>query len=152
MAEEPLGGVVCLRGSFIFENGCPLQRLFSTFPDGWPGGGLLLLRLSVSLPLLNWAITDLTAAGTEPVAVALDFVAVAGAMLLIAGLWTPVAGTVVAIDQVWLALLQHPAPGAHPLIAALSASLAMLGPGAWSIDARLFGRKVVRSGDRIRGR
>jgi uncharacterized membrane protein YphA (DoxX/SURF4 family) len=109
-----------------------------------------LLRLGASFPLIYWAITDLTAGGMEPVA--LYFVAAAGALLLIAGLWTPVAGTVVAIDQVWLAFSQHPAPHAHVLMVPLSASLAMLGPGAWSVDARLFGRKVVHSGGRSRGR
>ena len=31
------------------SRGCPLQRLFSTFPNGFPGGGLLLLRLVIAL-------------------------------------------------------------------------------------------------------
>jgi hypothetical protein len=29
------------------------------------------------------------------------------------------------------------------LLGTLGAALAMLGPGAWSIDARLFGRKYI---------
>ena len=71
--------------------------------------------------------------------------AVAGVFLL-AGLWTPVAGTVAFLMQVWVFNLT----GVHePLIAAISgtlcATIAMIGPGAWSIDARIFGRKHIET-------
>lgn len=66
-------------------------------------------------------------------------------VLLIAGLWTPVAGTLLALDEVWTALSQHSVLQGHILIAALGLSLAMLGPGAWSVDAHLFGRKVFKA-------
>jgi putative oxidoreductase len=39
----------------------------------------------------------------------------------------------------------------HIFLAVLAAGVAMLGPGAWSIDARLFGRKRFRMADRNRG-
>jgi uncharacterized membrane protein YphA (DoxX/SURF4 family) len=101
---------------------------------------------------MYWAITDMTSGGLNSAALGFDFAAAAGGTLLIAGLWTPVAGAVVAIEQAWLALSQSPAPGAHLVMAALNVSLAMLGPGAWSVDARIFGRKVVHSGGHSRGR
>jgi uncharacterized membrane protein YphA (DoxX/SURF4 family) len=45
----------------------------------------------------------------------------------------------------------HSEPWPHIFLAALSASVAMLGPGAWSVDARRFGRKVFEIGE-SRGR
>jgi uncharacterized membrane protein YphA (DoxX/SURF4 family) len=67
----------------------------------------------------------------------------AGALLLV-GFWTPIAGVAMAIAEMCLAFLHANDPGTHILLAALGASLAMLGPGAWSVDARLFGRKRIQ--------
>ncbi len=64
-------------------------------------------------------------------------------VLILAGLWTPVAGMVAAGVEMWIAFSQ---PGHMPvalILAVLGASLAMIGPGAWSLDARLFGRKQI---------
>ena len=131
-----------------------MQRLFSTFPDGWPGFGLLLLRLGLSSHLIFIAISDLSARPSEPLAVIPNLVAAAGGIFLLAGLWTPIIGTLVAIDEVWIALSLH-SPGEehtriHICLAVICASMAMLGPGAWSIDARLYGRRRFPS-DRHRG-
>jgi len=125
--------------------GCSLQRLFSTFPDGWPGFGLLLLRLAAGIALICFAIVDFTEPiGESPTAVR-DLFAAGGGILLLAGLWTPVAGALIAIDQLWIALSVHASPRdgqwIHILLAVLAAAVAMLGPGAWSVDARRFGRK-----------
>ena len=72
---------------------------------------------------------------------------VAAAVLLLVGLWTPVAGLAVAMVEAWIALPSHFPPSGDPwiplLLGALGAVLAMIGPGAWSIDARLFGRKHI---------
>jgi putative oxidoreductase len=74
---------------------------------------------------------------------------------LLVGLWTPVMGTLVAVDEVWIAFSSYDSPRVDPWIhvflAILAVSVAMLGPGAWSIDARLFGRKRFDL-DRPRGR
>jgi putative oxidoreductase len=66
----------------------------------------------------------------------------AGALLL-AGLWTPVAGTWVAGIEVWKVFLHPGDPWICILLGTLGAALAMLGPGAWSVDARLFGWKRI---------
>ena len=66
--------------------------------------------------------------------------AVAG-LLLCAGLWTPIAGGLLTILALWSAVSGGSDPWAQMQLAAVGATLAMLGPGAWSIDARLFGRK-----------
>jgi putative oxidoreductase len=81
--------------------------------------------------------------------------AVAGILLLI-GLWTPVAGTLAAIVKVWIALARYFSHSGDPSIpiaqallgAILAAILAMVGPGALSIDARLYGRKLVNFPER----
>jgi putative oxidoreductase len=64
-------------------------------------------------------------------------------LLVGVGLWTPVAGVLSAVAAGWFA---YSVPGREPfwlLEAALGIALALLGPGAWSVDARLFGWKRV---------
>jgi putative oxidoreductase len=120
-----------------------VQRLFSTFPEGWPGTGLLFLRAVTAIPLAQRGIAGLLMA-TLSAAVILQTVAAGAAALLLAGLWTPVAGIVMALAELSLAFSRPADPWMHILLAALGASLAMLGPGAWSVDARLFGRKRIQ--------
>jgi hypothetical protein len=73
----------------------------------------------------------------------LDLVAIAVGMLLLAGLWTPATGSVTALLGIWNAVSQPEDPWAGVLLAAIGAALAMLGPGAWSADSRLFGWKRI---------
>lgn len=70
--------------------------------------------------------------------------ACAGLFLLI-GLWTPLAGTLIALLEVWITFSFAANPLTHIMLATLGATLAMIGPGAWSIDARLFGRKRIEA-------
>src|SRR5712692_8756904 len=86
--------------------GCSLQRLFSTFPDGWPGLGLLLLRFGAGITLIYSAIAEMPGALGEPIRVAQGFVAAAGGILLLAGLWTPIAGAAITIDELWITFSQ----------------------------------------------
>jgi transcriptional regulator with PAS, ATPase and Fis domain len=58
--------------------------------------------------------------------------------LLLAGLWTPVAGALQAIIEVWIFFSRGDGANWHLLLAALGVSLVMLGPGAWSVDAHLL--------------
>jgi len=141
-----IGAFVFIAGALTLKTGLCVQRLYSSFARGWPGAGLVLLRFGAGILLIYFAIESLTASG-EPVRWALEAVAGVGGILLLVGLWTPVAGVVIAVTQLWIFLWQpfsqHRYPFAHVLLAVLGAALAMLGPGAWSIDARLFGRKRV---------
>ncbi|HTZ49428.1 MAG TPA: hypothetical protein VMH20_17690 [Verrucomicrobiae bacterium] len=118
-----------------------LQRLFSTFASGWPGAGLLLLRLATSASLSYCAITGWKAA-PELSLIAPQLVGAGAGILLLAGLWTPLAGAVVVGAELWTVISRGPALD-MALLAALGAGLAMIGPGAWSLDARLFGRKHI---------
>ena len=122
-----------------------LQRLFSTFPNGWPGVGLLLLRSCLGIALIYFGIAGLAADPSQPVAFAPNLLAAAGGVFLLTGLWTPVVAGLVALEETWKALSLYRPLGQsvliHLFLAVLAVGLAMLGPGAWSIDARLFGRK-----------
>jgi putative oxidoreductase len=123
-----------------------VQRLFSTFADGWPGGGLLLLRLLTGVALIHFGTASLR---EEPplATVVLQSIGVGAGILLLVGLWTPVAGALATIVTVWIAFSRYFSHSGDPWIpitqAALGAVLAMVGPGAWSVDARLFGRKHI---------
>jgi hypothetical protein len=61
----------------------------------------------------------------------------------VAGLWTPVAGAAQAIMEVWVVFSQGGGAATHLPFAALGISLVLLEPGAWSVDARIFGRKRI---------
>jgi putative oxidoreductase len=128
-----------------------VQRLFSTFADGWPGVGLLLLRLVTAAALIFLGIDGIHD-GTPPLAAALHFIGIAAAIFLLMGFLTPVAGALAALAKVAIAAARFAsfAPG-DPWIALgqaiLAAALAMLGPGEWSIDARRFGRKHIHLSD-----
>ena len=123
-----------------------MQRLFSTFADGWPGVGLLLLRLLTGVALIHFGTANLREAPPLTTGV-LQSIGVGAGILLLVGLWTPVAGGLAAIVKVLIAFSRYFSHSADPWIpitqAVLGAALAMVGPGAWSIDARLFGRKRI---------
>lgn len=118
-----------------------MQRLFSTFPEGWPGTGLLCLRVAAAIPLVQFVPGQFSPA--PPLSVSLQFLAAASSLLLMIGLWTPIAGSLMAITELSLLLFPLNSTSMHIVIATLGAALAMIGPGAWSIDARLFGRKLA---------
>jgi len=76
------------------------------------------------------------------------FLAAAAGILLLLGLWTPIAGAVAAVLELWLAFSNNSDFWLSIMVTTIAAGLAMLGPGAWSLDARLFGRKRISVGGR----
>lgn len=121
-----------------------MQRLFTMFADGWPGVGLLVQRLITGIALLRDAIVLFKETPTAAVIV-LQAMGAVLAIIIIVGLWTPVAGALVAAVEVWTLLAYPCDPENAILLATLGVALAMIGPGAFSIDARLFGRKHIGS-------
>ena len=119
-----------------------MQRQFSTFAGGWPGAGLLIQRSLVGAGLVYCAAA--TPSGT--IAAPQVIGAVAG-LLLIAGFWTPLAGVVAACAEAWVAFSSPVHPGIPAALAVLGLTLALIGPGQWSVDARLYGRKHYVSPD-----
>jgi len=119
-----------------------LRRLFSTFADGWPGAGLLFMRLVAGSMLLIQGLFSLRS-GLSFGQTTVEVLIVSGGVLLLAGLWTPIAGTLMTVLEGWKAISGHVDPSIGILLGTLAGALAVLGPGAWSFDARLFGWKRI---------
>jgi putative oxidoreductase len=83
-----------------------LQRLFTTFADGWPGFGLLIQRLITGIALLHNAIV-LFKETPSAATIAPQVAGGALAILIVIGLWTPLAGALIAVVEVW-AILVYP--------------------------------------------
>ena len=66
------------------------------------------------------------------------------AICIMIGLWTPIVGTIIATMKVWTAFASSGDVGTALLLATLGCTLAMIVPGAFSMDAQLFGRKHIR--------
>lgn len=107
------------------------------------------MRLVGGAAIIARAVSSLFG-GPLPPAIAVASVAIGAGCLLIAGLWTPIAGSIVAVAAIWMAVSQPDEPGAAVLLATIGAALALIGPGAWSIDARLFGWKRIDVRERAR--
>ncbi len=119
-----------------------MQRLFSMFPNGWPGRGLLLLRLVSGILLINDGVSGLLEGPSWPGIIRL-FLEIATGILLLVGLWTPMAGVLVIVVELWSMLSRTGDLRNCIVLATFGAALAVLGPGVRSIDARLFGRKRI---------
>jgi hypothetical protein len=119
-----------------------MRRLFSTFADGAPGAGLLLLRAAAAAGLIAPAI-HVAMGEASALGVVGSLLCAAAGVLLAVGLWTPIAavfGTLLALAQA----VGVPGRTCSELsLAAITAALGLLGPGAWSLDARLFGWKRI---------
>ena len=92
--------------------GAPLQRLFSTFPAGWPGVGLLVLRLAVGCAAVVAGGVCLEGdAGTAVVRLVLGgWSSPRAASSLLAGFLTPFAATLVGSCAGALGLALFAAP------------------------------------------
>ena len=117
------------------------------FPNGWPGWGLLLLRLVAGVVLIQDGLSHLLGA-PQWSGIIFQSIAVGVGLLLRVGLWTPMAGVLVVLVELWTAVAKADSPRSCAILASVGAALLMLGPGVRSIDARLFGRKRIDLGDR----
>ena len=128
-----------------------LHRFFFAFPGGWPGIALLLLRTAFGLAVIVQGALYLRGADSAPAALPVGLAAMLGGGLLLIGFLTPVAGSVVGLGAfgIWFFLRPSRAPilfdssvaivfGATMLLA-----IVILGPGAFSCDARVFGRREI---------
>lgn len=104
--------------------------------------GLLLLRLAVGASLILERIPEIWAI-PQSLGFEVRIGMVCVGISLLCGLWTPVMGSLAAIIELLIAFSSAGGNTTHILLAILSISLALLGPGAWSFDAHIFGRKRI---------
>jgi uncharacterized membrane protein YphA (DoxX/SURF4 family) len=104
------------------------------------------MRISAGTAMVIEGVLALMA-GPPLGAVLVQMLSIGLGLLLLAGLWTPVTGALVAAGALWNVFVSG-----HPwrwiMLATLGAALALIGPGAWSIDARLFGWRRLEIRDR----
>jgi len=93
--------------------------------------------------LLLYCAAVILARTSQAAEVAPAIVGAVAGLLVLLGLWTPVAGTLIAIVETWSVFKHSTSSLISVTLAILGATLAMIGPGAWSVDARLFGRKHI---------
>ena len=134
----------------------PLQRTFATFPSGWVGAALLVLRVCVGATAVLEAGVALVG-GHSWINLAAACVAAVAGLALIIGLLTPVASALLAAGGAAILLGIHAAilrlldsPMALFEFVVMAAVVVILGPGATSIDAQLFGRREVAIRDEHR--
>jgi len=128
-----------------------LQRLFTAFPGGLPGIALLVLRGVFATTLLIQGVCYLRETEVTPGGLVLGLVSVGGGALLLVGLITPIAGAVVGLTGIGVVCSLFPSctsplfSSGIPILFAASILVAIiiLGPGAFSLDARLFGRREI---------
>jgi uncharacterized membrane protein YphA (DoxX/SURF4 family) len=128
-----------------------LQRFFFAFPGGWPGIALLLLRVALALAVLGQGVLYLRLDNPTLAQSAVGLTAIVAGGLLLTGFLTPVAGGAVGLGAlgIWLSLLPRVAPTLVDSIvpagfgATILLAVVILGPGAFSADARVFGRREI---------
>ena len=129
-----------------------MQRSFSTFAPGWPGVGLLVLRIAFGVPLLIEgaalladcrsttrplilvALISVAAGVTLQLGYSVGCAAIAGAVAVIAVHFSPLHGECLNLFSSRIACF---------LAMSIAIALVFLGPGAYSIDARRVGRREI---------
>ena len=127
-----------------------MQRLFTTFPASWPGFGLLLLRTVVASAIIHNGAQFLRGWPNLIASLIASFSFAAGLCLLL-GVITPVVSLVVAGGIAASYVVGVTTPNGPVLsgfvvlaLATLALAIAFVGPGAFSFDARIFGRREIR--------
>lgn len=126
-----------------------MQRWYRTFPHGLPGVGLLVLRLAIGAKLVMEAFgCMLDPHGLTLGVWLLSLLAFGIGVSFVLGFLTQVVASVSLLFGA-ADYLYHPAWASHFLnlpsldIFGVAFAIALLGPGAISLDALLFGRRKI---------
>jgi uncharacterized membrane protein YphA (DoxX/SURF4 family) len=130
-----------------------LQRLFfSTFPGGKPGIGLLLLRAGVgATAIIQGGVYLADRSNLSLWTWAVGLLAIVGGVSLLIGFLTKAACVlaalaIIAITLPWLPAFPLSLLSGKPsliFVSIMAVAIILLGPGAFSLDARLFGRREI---------
>jgi hypothetical protein len=122
-------------------------RLFSVFPTGAPGIALLILRISLAAAVLDNCVDVIRPAVLPLVCFALAV----QSLLLCLGLLTPIVSIIACASQLAaLFVTVHTDVRFVGLSSLNAAAIALLGPGAYSLDGRLFGRREIVFPSRVK--
>ena len=102
----------------------------------------MLLRLVVGIVLV-WRAIDKLSSDAPIHVIAVRAIAISAGLLLLIGLWTPVAGAAVVLIELRSILWKLDDPSISILLGPMALAIALVGPGFWSLDARLYGWKVI---------
>ena len=129
-----------------------MQRIFSTFPGALPGVGLLILRLFLGTSVLIHSLLYLSNNENPSVWILLGCLAGVGCgTFLIIGFLTPIVSVLTGLTAAIIlasGLVPFPVILASINLSAVcsilvASAIVFLGPGAFSVDARLFGRREI---------
>ena len=121
-----------------------MQKLFSAFPGGWPGLGLLLLRALVGVTLIAQILSYVGSTKLSVLSLVVTALVLIIASCLLVGFMTPIAAMVLGVGAIALAASQTFETNQTLLnVIVLTIAIVLLGPGAFSIDARMFGRREI---------
>jgi uncharacterized membrane protein YphA (DoxX/SURF4 family) len=116
------------------------------FPTGMAGAALVLLRISVAAMLIvdgasHWSLSFYFWS---------TLLFLTPAFFLCLGFLTPYISTFCCFLQLAVLLITRGENGFHMSIAILNSGIvAVLGPGAYSIDAKIFGRRILNIPPRV---
>lgn len=122
------------------------------FPDRWPGAGLLLLRSAVGMALITQGIAYFgNKHDPEPLVLTVMSVMSLLGLLLVIGFLTRFVAIAAALATLGCIFSLLPmtkfgplvTPTTAALVAVIAIAVTCLGPGALSLDARLFGRREI---------
>jgi hypothetical protein len=114
------------------------------FPSGWPGAGLLLLRASIgATAIVQGARCLLDPAGVSLLLGIASVLAIISGICTLIGFVTPLVGFILGLGATSLAIFGARAELSSLFAVAMAAAICCLGPGAFSVDALLFGRREI---------
>jgi len=121
--------------------------LFSTFPGGYPGFGLLILRIALGITALFRGVIYLSETnGSMFLSQFAGLLAIAVGAFLLVGFMTTIISLIAFVGGIVILSLAANS-GATVLseiyALVLAAAVILLGPGAFSLDARFFGRREI---------